>query len=278
MKQAKAFERHNPEVFKKWMDDVKSKKNGAKVNTSVLMPHNCVCMAKRDENEMANMLFDNLPDYIQNTDSRVMPLADTSSSMNSLTGCGQITNMDVCKGLTLYCSDRLGKDNPFYRRFIQFSEESKFTCWSDLKFSQALEEFNGACTSTNVGSALKLLLDTATMFKVPDNMMPNMLLIISDMQFNECFSNTCYTIVNRAKTPDMTLMEEYLEHWKKSGYTVPKIVYWNLAGYHGQPLPVQKNMIFVSGYSPSRMRAVLTGKSEIEVILKDLETYEVNTP
>lgn len=115
-----------------------------------------------------------------------MVLADTSGSMDQKIA-GDINAMDVCKGLTLYCSDRLGKENPFYRKFIQFCDEGKLTDWKKYDFTTALNGriFNGAVGSTRIDKALNMLLSMGTMFNATAEQMPTVLLIISDMQFSQ---------------------------------------------------------------------------------------------
>ena len=78
--------------------------------------------------------------------------------------------------------------------------------------------------------------------------------------------------------------KEYLEKlkkWKECGYTIPKIVYWNLAGYPGSPeLYKSKNVCLVSGYSPSILKHIFSG-TEITpefIMFEVLKKYIINIP
>jgi hypothetical protein len=52
-----------------------------------------------------------------------------------------------------------------------------------------------------------------------------------------------------------------MDIWKKEGYTVPKIVYWNTAGYAGQPATSRHNNVaLVSGFSPSILKAIFAAE------------------
>jgi hypothetical protein len=85
--------------------------------------------------------------------------------------------------------------------------------------------------------------------------MPDMLLILSDMQFDSC---TRY---------DDTAMQMIKRKYKEAGYNVPKIVFWNLSmqGKENGNTPVKfdKNgTALVSGFSPSVMKSVLANDLE----------------
>ena len=55
-----------------------------------------------------------------------------------------------------------------------------------------------------------------------------------------------------------TLVEKSLKMWDKAGYKRPKIVYWNLVSYGGQPDTVDsKDIALVSGFSPSILKSIL---------------------
>lgn len=76
--------------------------------------------------------------------------------------------------------------------------------------------------------------------------MPKVLLILSDMQFDQCveYDDSAFSAVQR--------------RFSNAGYTVPKVVFWNLN--HIGTVPVQEHQsgaALVSGFSPSIMKALL---------------------
>jgi hypothetical protein len=172
--------------------------------------------------------------------------------------------------LGLYCSDRLGEDNPFYRKFIPFSTTSKLVTWKGETFSVAAQKHNdGWVGSTNIRAALDQILEAAQMFGATDEQIPNTLLIISDMQFD-------------AGTEDNeTTVETGLRKWEDAGYSRPRVVYWNTAGYDGAPTTMgHKDVALISGFSPSVLKAVLGGEdfSPMAILEKAIEKYEVVDP
>jgi len=249
-----AFINHDEIGMIKYKNDLKS--NKVTINADVLFPHDCKKTAINGDKDIANAQFDNLPNYM--TDNNIMVLCDSSGSMLSSIS-NSTTAYDVSTSLALYCSGKLSKNNPFYKKFIQFESESIFTDWSNTNFADTFPTdnwdgnnfFNGACGSTRIDKALDLILLTGKMFNVTNNDMPSMLLICSDMQFSiGCKSNS---------NSVLTEVEQSLKKWDDAGFKRPKIVYWNLVGYGGSPDTVDsKNIGLVSGFSPSILKSILS--------------------
>ena len=90
------------------------------------------------------------------------------------------------------------------------------------------------------------ILDVAVKGAVPANDMPAMLLILSDMQFNQCAKH------------DDSAMEMIERKFEAAGYTVPQIVFWNLKSSDNVPVAADKSgAALVSGFSPSIMTSLL---------------------
>jgi len=264
-----AFNKHDEDRFSEYKKSLKS--GNTTINADVLFPYDCKRTADYGDSEIADAQFDALPNYMQ--DENIMTICDSSGSMTSLV-TNTISAYDVSTSLALYCSGKLPKDNPFYKKFIQFCDESKFTNWEGHKFSEAvpsnnfMEEdkfFNGAIGSTRIDKALDLILDTGKMFKVSNDNMPSMLLILSDMQFHQGCKDT-----------NLTEIERSLRKWDDAGYNRPQIVYWNIDPYDGQPDTVDsKDVALVSGFSPTILKSILSCDdfSPKAVMLKTLEKY-----
>jgi len=110
--------------------------------------------------------------------------------------------------------------------------------------------------NTNLHAAFEEILRVAKKGKVAQADMPEMLLILSDMQFDSCtrFDDSAQEMIKR----------KYAE----AGYTVPKIVFWNLSPYGNNNTPVRfddKGVCHVSGFSPAIMKSVLS--------VEDLEDF-----
>ena len=273
----KAFMRNASTTFEKFKE--KLTKEEVKINASALFPHDCVRTMENGDIDIANAQFDALPNYMEgeNGTQRIMVICDSSGSMVS-TIAGSIQAIDVSTSLSLYCSDRIPKDSPFYRKFIQFESESKLSDWNGMKFSDAYgygnngrgKIFNGACGSTNIERALDSILAVAKNFNATNEQIPNVILIVSDMQFDSGVILSSSTVV-----------ESCLDEWEKAGYTRPKIIYWNVAGYAGSPATaLQKDVGMVSGFSPAILKSIFGGEDFTPkgIMLRAIAKYKVVCP
>jgi hypothetical protein len=76
--------------------------------------------------------------------------------------------------------------------------------------------------------------------------MPKMVLILSDMQFDQCVKH------------DDSAMEMIERKYKDAGYEVPSVVFWNLNASDNVPVKADKSgAALVSGFSPSIMASLL---------------------
>jgi hypothetical protein len=284
-----AFNRHDSQRFDNYRkslvkvhDDGTTELTG-KVNAGALFPHDIVRMllnevdggsygkSLSDETKrLAEGQFLSLPNFYDNVERRIMPFVDCSGSMESCVS-GEVTAMAIALGLGLYCSDRLGKDNHFYRIFMPFSDHAKFESWDRELFADAIVNNygNGYCGSTNINSAFELLLERAEIMSVPKEQMPNVIVILSDQQFDYSFKDN--------NTP----VNSSLERWVKAGFDKPEIIYWNLAGYKNSPATMHdKDVSMLSGFSPSILKSFLSGDKldPISVMLRTLNDYNVIKP
>jgi hypothetical protein len=119
-------------------------------------------------------------------------------------------------------------------------------------------ETNSINENTNIEAVFDLILDTAKEFKLSQYDLPKRILIISDMQFDSAS--------RMDECGCKTLFETIADRYTVAGYTMPKLVFWNVhATPHGSTIPLQSNssgLITVSGFSPSIMKMVLSNKLE----------------
>ena len=78
-----------------------------------------------------------------------------------------------------------------------------------------------------------------------------MLLIMSDMQFDQC-----------ARFDD-SAMKMIARKFSEAGYDLPKIVFWNLNAHDNVPVKYDTSGVaLISGFSPQIMVSVLGGDTE----------------
>lgn len=243
---ANCFRKRTPEKYENWIKDVQS--GVSKINTTTVFPHDVVKMLKNGDTTAANTMWDELPDFLGTRSQSILPVVDTSGSMNSqIKGSQNLRFIDVSISLGLYLSGKIEGD--FKDCFITFSENPHLEVLKgnlNEKYIQ-LEKANWGM-NTNLEKVFSLILEAANRNSTPQQDMPGTILIISDMQFDICI-----------KTSN-TLLEDIQNKYKQSGYQMPKVIFWNLNSKPGN-IPATFNQMgvsLISGFSPSILKFVLS--------------------
>ena len=222
-----------------------------KINAGAVYPYDVVKSLRRGNEAVANAQFEALPNYVG--DSKIMPMVDVSGSMG-VELAGGMTAMDIALSLGLYLSSKTSSD--FKDMFITFTSSATI---QSLKgsLSQKMRQMSGAVGyDTNLTKAFDSLLQTAKQGNVSPENMPDYLLILSDMQFNDM----------NIKGTDATALEMARQQYRDAGYKCPSIVFWNLAARaSADQSPVkmdERGVCLVSGFSPAIMASVLGADPE----------------
>lgn len=250
----KAFSKNDLARFQEYLG--KLEKGEVKINASAVYPYDIIKSMGQGNDRGANAQWLALPNYMEGSNEFVLPLVDVSSSMNvKAGGSGTVTCMDVAISLGLYISER--NEGPFKDAFITFHERPSLEfvkgSLSERYNQMSRAKWGG---STNIESAFKLILKKAIEGKVPQGQMPTMMLMLSDMEFNQ--AQGYYT------KPNPNLLDMVREMFEEAGYKTPKLVFWNIASRSDDNKPAkhdEKGVGLVSGFSPSILKSVLSGKS-----------------
>lgn len=263
------FDKHDNERFNLWKNDTSQK-----AHASVLYPHEVMKVALNEDEILGQKLWDNLPDFIKEGE-RIMPIVDVSGSM-MFDVIPNISALLISISLGIYLSEK--NKSKFKNTVITFSDNPTFIDFDECKtltrkYHKILSGNWGM--STDFEKSYSLILNTAIKYNVPQSKMPTMLLVLSDMQFDEARTQGGYWSTNR--TPKHIHMNLIKEAFKQAGYIVPKLVFWNLnESYTGSPATsTSKDVALVSGFSPSIMKAVLNAEevTPIDVLLEAIEPY-----
>jgi len=178
-------------------------------------------------------------------DASVLPLVDVSGSMSCPAGRnGNVSCLTVAVSLGLYLADK--NKGKFKDTFLTFSGKPELM---HLK-GNILQKVQQMATSnwdmnTDLVKAMDKILKTAKDGQVPQEEMPAMLLILSDMQFDQC-----------ARFDD-SAMEMIARKFEDAGYVMPNIVFWNINANDNVPVKYDtRGVALVSGFSPAIMKAV----------------------
>lgn len=258
-----AFYKHDKERIISFITKVKSGKE--KINASVIYPYDiirCLKTAKNaSEKEFSNEQWKALPNYLEDSTIKMLPLIDTSGSMSSLVS-GSVSALDVAVSLGLYLSER--NIGPYKDAFITFSSNPELQV-VEGSLSDRMDQMSSASweMSTNINAAFNLILNAAIKAKLPESDMPTHILGISDMEFNI------------SDSPDESAMHMITRKFENAGYKRPNIIFWNIQSRQNN-VPVQyfeSGTALVSGFSPSIIKSLLKGNIDpIKVMLNTINS------
>ena len=245
----KAFYR-NTEKFAEYVAElVKGTDPKVKVNAGAVFPYDVLKGVRygifnKTEKDHIVSQWNALENFVG--DANVLPLVDVSGSMSCPAGRNSsVSCMDVSVSLGLYLADK--NKGVFKDTFLTFSSDPQLlNLKGDViqKMDQMVRSEWGM--STDLVKAMKKILNVAVKGKVPQEDMPSMLLILSDMQFNACVEH------------DDSAMEMIARQFISNGYEVPKVVFWNINSSDNVPVKHDESGVaLVSGFSPSIVKAIL---------------------
>ena len=262
----KAFLKHDPSGYAEYKAKLVS--GEAKINASVAYPYDVIRSLRNGDKAVSDAQWKALPNYLEGSDENILPVVDVSGSM-SVAVSGSVTAMDVSISLGLYLSERLG--GVFKDTFCTFSSTPalvKVKGSLSERFAQMSRSDWGM--STDIQAVFKMILGAGVKHKVSQDQMPTKVLILSDMEFNQCITTGAGRAVSVSA---MTMIEQ---EYAAAGYKVPQIVFWNLNGREGNsPVTYDKTgAALVSGFSPSIVKSVLGGQdlTPISVMLSTVMT------
>lgn len=238
-----------------------------KVNASAVYPYDVIKTLRHGgDNVVADAQWASLPNYIG--DASVMPLVDVSGSMCCpVGGNANLQCIDVALSLGLYCADK--NTGVFKDTFLTFSAKPKAQVVKGT-LAQKMSQMNSSDwgMNTNLHAAFDEILRIAVKGGVNASDMPQTLLILSDMQFDQCVSF------------DDSAHQMIVRKYKEAGYEVPNVVFWNLNSKDNVPVKFDKRgTALVSGFSPAVMKGVLSGADMtpygIMLATVDVERYSV---
>jgi len=247
-KYRKAFIRNDGERYSQFLDKVTT--GEAKLHASTLMPYEIITPFFRrnvsdEERKTINTTWISQEDF-----------GDTENALAVIDGSGSMYGgadpmpATVALSLGIYFAER--NKGAFKNHFITFSENPQLV---EIKGEDILDKvrychgFNEVA-NTNIQKVFELILDAAKKNSVPQDELPKKLYIISDMEFDYC-----------AEDASLTNFEYAKKLFAEAGYTLPEIVFWNVASRNRQQ-PVTRNeqgVALVSGCTPRLFSMVASG-------------------
>lgn len=257
-----AFKRHQPERYTEYLQKVKA--GESKMNVSQLHPHEIVEQYFKvkdwkfpmdETNEVAEAQW---TEYVKNIRSKThvgpaIAMVDVSGSMH-----GQPVQVAVALGLLLAELN----EGIFHNKILTFSAQPQLMEIQGTSLREKIQSINNSSwgMNTNILAAFDAILEAAIAGKTTSNEVPSTIFILSDMQFDAATTERDWPW-GQQRTP-ITTWETVKEKYATAGYTLPKVVYWNLRG-NTTDFPVktgEANVCCVSGFSPSILELIIEGE------------------
>lgn len=249
----KAFAKHG-KTFEKFIKEVEA---GTKtIKSSVLYPADLLRAGVQGSADKYSLerrtlveQWKALPNYLVDG-VRALTVLDTSGSM--FMSCDAA--IFAAASLAIYAAERL--TGPFRNTVMSFSRDAKLFQLPEGDFLQKYDyiERNQIVDTTNLQSVFDLILSTARAHSLPNDELPNRIIILSDMEFDQA------TGYRYRDSRDNTNLEVIKQKYERYGYDFPQIIFWNVQARNKQvPATMNENgVILVSGYSPVILKSVLS--------------------
>jgi|NOAtaT_7_FD_contig_81_550226_length_3522_multi_3_in_0_out_0_3 hypothetical protein len=256
----KAFQKHDETRYAEYL--VAVKKGEKKINAATLYPYDICIPAlgnsyshqpKMDATERAalDVMWNALPNYMEGTPFNGLVLADVSGSMYDSYSTSKTRPIDVSVSLAVYIAEK--NTGIWANTFMAFDSEPRLAKVSGNDFYSKLQSVKSSTSymgSTNLMGAIKSILDAGVKNNLTQEEMPQCLIVISDMQFDQA-----------CKSNKKTNFEQIQKEYKKAGYTIPSIIFWNVNASTNVPMTKDDaGTALVSGCSPSILKSILNAR------------------
>lgn len=253
-KYRQAFRRNDQERYSRFLSD--SRQGKVRLHAAQVAPYELAapCLKPWDRKALSpeekasmNAAWEALPDW--SGDENTLAVVDTSGSMYGSCLHNAPLPAAVAFSLGLYVAER--NRGAFRNHFIEFSNRPQLIELKGESFADRLQYAASFCevANTDLEAVFRLILDTAVRRGLPQSELPAQLIIISDMEFDQCVDNSSATVFEAAR-------RQYAEQ----GYALPRIVFWNVDSRRGHQ-PVRQNeqgVTLVSGVTP-RIFSMIAG-------------------
>lgn len=249
------------------------KDENTKVNTKALYPYDVVAKARdyevmraplNDVDRLAvNKYWAQLPNYLQDDNTSMLCVVDTSGSMTC--GNGSIKPIDVAISLGIYAGERA--KGAFKNHYISFASRPQLISTEGVDFVDEVKRIyeTNLVDNTDLVKVFDLLRDMVVTGKANSQDLPDRIIVISDMEIDYAVDDYNWT-----KDNAKTTMEKVREEWNNLGLKMPRLVYWNVDARNNTVLDLGPDVSLVSGASAQTFEMLMQDVTGWQLCLNKL--------
>jgi hypothetical protein len=187
-----------------------------------------------------------------------LPVIDVSGSMSWSYSSSETWITPIMNSVSLWTYLAERNRSIFKDAYITFSQDPKmhYLPWDSVvhKF-EYIRYDKGQWLNTNIQAVFDLILQSAIDNKLTNEDLPDYVIILSDMEFDDPEIWWRYTNFEAIKRKFATYSSIYK-------YEMPRLIFWNLNWRIGNvPVTINDDWVaLVSGYSPAIMKSVMNSK------------------
>jgi len=234
------------------------------LNGKQLYPHDLISDVTNDVSESDQLVFtsqwnsmkkgvlESLGDMEEGAINlrKLVPIVDVSGSM-----IGRPMNVAIAMGILI---SEINHPS-FQNRIMTFAQKPEWITFDeDMTHIQKFQRTKNAPwgANTNIEAAMEMIYAVVEERQLSEDEIPD-LIIFSDMQFDQSDNKWNLTL--------QQTIEKKFDHLGRSicgkPYSAPTIIYWNLRSCNGHAVQANtNNTILLSGFSPSVLKLILSGK------------------
>lgn len=273
IKYKSAFLTHDYERRTQFLLDLSNPKNkNVKINSKVNYPYevlhmysDCNCWGRYSQIKPYDMAVEQLWKNLKEVEGLkdTIVVRDDSGSMFTSVGKTKITAYEVATALGIYCAEH--NSEAYKNKIISFSNTPRyldFSSYASLHDKYAYLNEHSEISNTNIEAVFDLILDTAKENKLKPEELPKQILILSDMEFDDC---ACSNSSHLGTLYTLSKLFAYIRNnYEVAGYKMPKLIFWNLCS-RTETIPMKENengVLLVSGFSQNVLEMIIEGKKD----------------
>ena len=263
-----AFMKHDEERRCKYLADLSKPGTGTVMHASTLYPYEVYAKYRsgwNHKNVEKDLAIEELWKNLKNIPSvgNTLCVCDNSGSMGIYLPETSAKAIDVSRSLSIFFSERCKGE--FKDKVIAFSSHPEFIdfsgCNSLADKVNVINEYND-CSNTDIEKTFNLILKTAVDNHLPQEELPENILIISDMEFDSATTYCGYYGHKHIMSRYNTLFENIGKVWESYGYKLPRLIFWNVNSRNNaiQLTENECGVVLVSGFSVNNVKMILSGE------------------